>query len=126
MQSLNKGTIYTSYFANLKSAIGIKISIARFNPKWLNPNLLDEWYFELAPKENLLLDYKNNKISKEEFIKKYNVYIRFQNKILKRVTDLVDKGYDVTLLCYEKPEDFCHRHLLAKILINMGYIVKEI
>ena len=35
-------------------------------------------------------------------------------------------GKDCVLLCYEKSDDFCHRHIVAKWLEdNLGIIVKE-
>lgn len=39
------------------------------------------------------------------------------------------KGLDyhpnIVLLCYEKPTDFCHRHLVAQWLIENGFECKE-
>lgn len=32
---------------------------------------------------------------------------------------------DIALVCYEKPEDFCHRHLVAQWLRDAGYSVEE-
>ena len=34
-------------------------------------------------------------------------------------------GRDVALVCYEKPEGFCHRHLVADWLNENGIVVKE-
>ena len=31
----------------------------------------------------------------------------------------------VTLLCYEKPDDFCHRHLVSKWFNEHGYKCEE-
>lgn len=33
--------------------------------------------------------------------------------------------YDIYLVCYEKPDDFCHRHLVADWFIANGIEVKE-
>jgi hypothetical protein len=35
------------------------------------------------------------------------------------------KGKDIALVCYEKPEDFCHRHLVAEWLKKFGYCCEE-
>lgn len=48
----------------------------------------------------------------------------FNKKVLShlRAKDIVESlriiggGKDVAILCYEKPEDFCHRHLVAEYL----------
>jgi uncharacterized protein YeaO (DUF488 family) len=37
----------------------------------------------------------------------------------------LSKGKDVVMLCYEKSDDFCHRHLVAEWLTNAGYPVEE-
>lgn len=34
-------------------------------------------------------------------------------------------GRDVALVCYERPTDFCHRHLVAECLQKNGYNVQE-
>jgi hypothetical protein len=40
---------------------------------------------------------------------------------------LRDLGEDAILLCYEKPGEFCHRHLVAKWLEDeLGIEVKEL
>lgn len=33
---------------------------------------------------------------------------------------------EFTMICFEKPTDFCHRHLVAKWLQFYGYEVKEL
>jgi hypothetical protein len=33
--------------------------------------------------------------------------------------------YHVALMCFEKPDDFCHRHLVADWLRQNGYECKE-
>ena len=32
---------------------------------------------------------------------------------------------DIALVCYEKPGDFCHRHLVAKWLTDNGFTCEE-
>ena len=34
-------------------------------------------------------------------------------------------GTEIALICYEKPENFCHRHLVAEWLQEAGYQVQE-
>ena len=109
-------TIYTSYFSSpkvknilLSGDAHRLISIARYRPHWFRP--IDE-YLHLAPSDKLLKDYKQKGISKEEYTERYT----------KQILDTIDKQGDLAiedgsiLLCYEKTEDFCHRHILAGIL----------
>ena len=39
--------------------------------------------------------------------------------------DSLAKSDDIALICYEKPSDFCHRHLVADWLIERGFDVEE-
>lgn len=128
-----KGTLYTSYFARIKQGNGIKISVARFNPKWLNQGDIDEWFRDLAPSIELLNDYKNNKIDWEQYTERYNKSLiegYFTNprinKMVRTIESLLNNGKDVTIYCYEKPSDNCHRHLIGQSFKKMGFEVKEI
>ena len=50
--------------------------------------------------------------------------------VLKDLTDLINSvndhiGKEICLICYEKPSDFCHRHLVADWLNKNGFECKE-
>ena len=128
-----KGTLYTSYFAKLKQGKGTKISIARYNPRWLKSADIDCWYQELAPTRQLLNDYKYNGLNWTDYSLIYKDYISkgyisslFIRTQIDSIAKLLDNGIDVTLYCYEKPTDNCHRHLLGDMFREIGYEVKEI
>ena len=38
----------------------------------------------------------------------------------------VNYSPEIVLVCYEKPTDFCHRHLVADWLNEYGYDVQEL
>lgn len=44
---------------------------------------------------------------------------------LMKQLEKIGNGADVALLCYERPGDFCHRHLLAEHLNSKGCDIKE-
>lgn len=46
------------------------------------------------------------------------------SKVYQELRDLA-KSVDIALICYEKPSDFCHRHLVASWLRNNGYDCEE-
>ena len=77
---MKQGILYTSYFAKFKKGVGNKISIARFNPKWLNSSELSAWCDSLAPSKELLNDYKYKGISWGEYT------TRYYNEIKKTLT----------------------------------------
>lgn len=113
--------IYTSYFSNMKAfcKMGIvPVSIARFSPRWYSGLR----YTEVAPYSYMLGD----KCSREEYIERYNTILSHfsPSEVVKKLESL-SQGKDVALCCYEKPSDFCHRHLLAEWLSKNGYEVKE-
>ena len=113
--------IYTSYFANSRalSKDGVMaISIARYTPKWFN----GPRYTAVAPTSYML----SSACSREEYLKKYNeILSRLDPKQTVAIIESISRGKDVALCCYEKPGDFCHRHLLAEWFKKNGYEVEE-
>ena len=108
--------IYTGYFAKLKEYLSkdlLPISVARFSPKWYTG--LE--YKPLAPTSDNLEQYNKNLISKSEYASRYYEHINSIKEFYDVHADLEKlTKKDVILLCYERPEDFCHRHLLANWL----------
>lgn len=115
--------IFTSYFGNIRKLYINNITpicIARGVPKFFRGEVVHS----VAPYSWMLSD----NVSREEYIDAYF------NKVLANVNPLelvnqlakISNGKDVALCCYEKPSDFCHRHLLAKWLSEkLGIEVKE-
>ncbi len=107
--------IYTSYFANLKNLEKddiVPIGICCYPPKWFKgPNLR-----AIAPSTDILEKCKS---SHAEYEKRYRTEVlslfKDANILLERIS-FISGGKDAVLCCYEKPSDFCHRHILAKWL----------
>lgn len=105
--------IYTSYFGNnrkLKEA-GIRmICVAIGKPRFMVnvPQMLN-----VCPTRYMV----SGPCSREEYLKLYDKILAGQdaNKVIEQIKSL-SNGQDVALCCYEKPGDFCHRHILAKWL----------
>lgn len=99
----------TSYFANLKN-VSNPLSISGKAPDWYTGPQCKI----LAPKWEFFNDYKNGVITADEYtdqfyklvLKPLNVYDTYHMLIK-------EYGEDVTLLCYEKPGQFCHRRIVA-------------
>ena len=117
--------IYTSYFANIKKLPKniIPISISRFPPKWFNGIM----FKQLAPSKEILLNYKGNH---KLYIQKYTAEILDNlnaTDIYNQLQEL-SNGYDIALVCFEKPTDFCHRHIVSKWLnekLNLNVLEYE-
>ena len=113
--------IYTSYFANMRafSKDGIMaISIARYSPRWYQ----GPQFTAVAPTSYML----SGACSHEEYLRKYDeILSRLNPQQIVSSIESISRGKDVALCCYEKPGDFCHRHLLSEWLRKNGYDVKE-
>ena len=112
--------IYTSYFAMVhrvedKSKL---IGIALWPPKGMGDI---KCIRQLAPTKEILLRYKHD-YDKNAYIVAYKRDVLSQLDVHK-VAKYLD-GH--ILLCYEHPEAFCHRHIVAKWLNDNGYACEEI
>lgn len=104
--------VYTSYYGNVKALnkagivpVGISIGI----PKWYSGANLQQ----LAPTWKMVREY-----SRERYIAAYfqileRIGVDEIRHSFERMSEW-NNGKDIALLCYEKPGDFCHRHLLAE------------
>lgn len=130
---MNKGTLYTSYFANwrkYKKISAFLISVTRFPPKYIDfkKEGICHWPI-LAPSKTLLNAYKEGLISKDNFRKEYLIQISNDTesvKALNTIRDTLDNGTNITLICYERSSEFCHRHIISEIFDEIGYKVEEI
>jgi hypothetical protein len=83
---------------------------------WRNyPPLAPDWRTMVEP-------YRQQRISQQEYTNRYNI----QLSRLDPSRVLEDLGDKATLLCYELPNQFCHRRLVADwFCATMGLIVPE-
>jgi uncharacterized protein YeaO (DUF488 family) len=96
----------------------LKISISLFTPQWAQ---VDGYFPCLNPTEQMLREAKSGAIPINEDMEKYRSEILSKLSPIKIYEELVDmlnnsdKHY-LTLLCYEKPRDPCHRRIMAEWL----------
>lgn len=108
--------IYTSYYGKLKKMPkNIEpISISRWKPKGIS--ILS--YPKLRPDEELLAWWKScsqTEEDKEKYIKEFNKKLNSLDiDIVRKELAKLSCGRDIVLLCYEKSDEFCHRHLVSK------------
>lgn len=136
--------IYTSYFAKLKELEKhniIPISICGKAPDWYK----GLQYKKLAPKYRFFMEWKKNhdndyytKCFNEQVLNTINPFwmiihdfcelIPYWSKKdlqLSHSTLWESKDVNIALICYEKPSDFCHRHLVAEWLNQNGFKCNE-
>ena len=117
--------IYTSYFANLKNLEKeniFPIGICCYTTKWFNGT-------NIRAIESISDILEKCKSSHAEYEKRYRAEVlsifKDINILINRIS-YISGGKDVALCCYEKPSDFCHRHIVAKWLEEQaGIEVKE-
>ena len=114
--------IYTSYFSNSKrlAEAGVKqIGIALYPPKWFKGVSLKC----VAPTASILYGSKGQ----EDYTRRYQneVLSNINPKYFLETVESYSGGRDVALCCFEKPGDFCHRHLLAEWLRQVAGISIE-
>lgn len=132
---LNNVKIFTSYFDKKDELLrqGFKnfVSIAGKCPDdflftQLN-NIHCEEYKKLAPKYSWWKEWHDKKLSNEWYIEKYYETVLSKlnvDEVFKELTK--DGNYVAILLCWEKPELFCHRHVVAHWFKNAGYECVEL
>lgn len=116
--------IYTSYFSSKKYNKEDGISIARYNKFWDG-----EIYPLLYPSICLLTWWKRMPTNFQQSKKYQDQYKEayYEENLSKLNPHIVAAELEgKVLLCYEKSEDFCHRHIVAEWLERYGYEVKEL
>ena len=112
----------TSYFGNKKLKDYPKEQLVSLSAR---PPIDDiRIYKPLCPSWNLVSNYKEGRINEQEYIKRYHE--EYLNKLdSKKVFDEI--GKDSIILCYERPEKFCHRHLVSQWLsTNLSIQIEEL
>lgn len=120
--------LYTSYFAKVKplqdAGFNNLVCVAGYAPKFFYDVRNAHFYPELAPRRTWFMEWKSKQLPNEWYIEKYNETVLSKLNPKKVATEL---GDGAVMLCYEKPGDFCHRHLIADwITKNTGIIVEEV
>ncbi len=100
----------TSYFANRSAAEDPRaVSIARWPPRWWGTR---KRYIALAPSVDLLRRSKVG-LPWPEYVTEYRRNVLAK---LDPAEVFIDLGPDAILLCWEAPDEACHRHLVAEWL----------
>ena len=116
--------IYTGYYSKIKeyADAGLRLlSISRTKPGFAK-DCVD--VPPLFPDEKILWDYKKGDIDEMEYTSKYLAQLDDIgiDRIIKTIQIF---GDDVVLLCWESPEKFCHRHILADYINRNSDLVVE-
>ena len=108
-------TLRTKSIYEEKSASdGIRILITRFYPRGVKKDRFDFWIRGASPIQDLLKKYKSGSITWAQFSKEFRkqmTTLHESKEAIDRIVELA-RSSDVTLLCYEKEGEKCHRALV--------------
>lgn len=116
--------VYTSYFAACgklpKDIVPISISLKK--PDWYD----GKEYKALAPKPGFFQRWRVNH-DNQAYIASFREQVLGKLDAKNVCEDLLrlSGGHPMALLCYERPGEFCHRHLVAQWLTANGCPVEE-
>jgi len=123
-----KMKIATSYFGKLRKLPSDHVPVA------ICGKMMFPWsglrYTKLAPKIGFFTEWKKNH-DNDFYIKHFNEEVLATLDpitVYKEIAAFVnDDSKTAVLMCYEKPSDFCHRHLVAEWLSKgLSCEVKEL
>jgi len=107
-----------SLFATPEKSDGTRIIVSGGIPLGYGSPSYDEHYPELAPTKTLLYDYKYHGLSWGEYEIRFFQLMQ-GHRAEWRIRELARRsreGEVITLLCYEKNDEKCHRRLLKDLI----------
>ena len=118
-----EGMVRTGYYAKAKTYSN-PVCISRVN-KGGFPEIP-----ELAPLSQILSSYKYVNHDEKAYVQSYEEQLDNINwdRICRRCAEMLKQG-PITLLCFEKPGDFCHRYAaaerLSRELVKRGILTED-
>jgi uncharacterized protein YeaO (DUF488 family) len=94
------------------------VLITRFYPRGVKKDRFDRWVRELSPSRELLRAYRSNEKSWEVFKSEFVAELKANPSSLTaiRAVRRESRKSDVTLLCYEKSGNPCHRYVVVELV----------
>lgn len=98
----------------------MRLLITRYYPRGIKSDHFDKWLRELSPSPRLLFDYKEKRIDWETFKDRFLAELANNIDSIKAINILHDemKSDDITLLCFEKAGNPCHRYIVKELIEN--------
>ena len=102
--------IYTGYYSKVKDYKSSELTVVSISRT--EPFPVDGKLTLLVPEESILWKYKNGEIDEMEYT---SLYLDQLDRIGIRdiLLGIHAFGDDIVLVCWEAPDKFCHRHILA-------------
>lgn len=107
-----------SIYEPIEEDDGVRVLITRYYPRGVKKSHFDIWLRSLSPSPELLRHYKHGLETWENFESRFETEIKSSiegKNGLQAILSLCEKS-DVTLLCYERAGNNCHRYLIKDML----------
>lgn len=107
--------IYTGYYGGLGVIDNDTVTVQVSNSAPIDVDMrfekaIPDWAFIVKP-------YKDGLIDQEEYTRRYVDQLdKYRENILGVIEYFKSTLKDYILLCYETPDKFCHRHILAQYI----------
>ena len=103
---------------------GLRVLITRYYPRGVKKDRFDRWMKELSPSIPLLRAYKDGKKTWDELASGFEAEVNANPAALEAIDVLKKESRkgSVTLLCYEKAPNPCHRTIVAELIKNRNPI----
>ena len=116
--------LYTTYFARLRTLPPeiTPVAICGKAPDWY----AGLQYKKLAPRRSFFSVWRQTRDS-HYYVEHFNTEVLTQlnaRSVYDELTRLTGST-EIALVCYERPEQFCHRHLVANWFRENGIEIKE-
>jgi uncharacterized protein YeaO (DUF488 family) len=97
---------------------GLRLLITRFYPRGVKKEHFQRWTRELSPSRELLRAYRSKERSWEVFKSEFVAELKANPSSLAAIRALrrESRKSNVTLLCYEKSGNPCHRYIVADLV----------
>ncbi|MFG1449888.1 MAG: DUF488 family protein [Thermoplasmataceae archaeon] len=97
---------------------GIRVLITRYYPRGVKRENFDIWMRSLAPDQGLLKRYKEGSMTWSDFETEFYDEVKNRNQSIQDIEKIrsMTQEKNVTLLCFEKEGENCHRYLVQRIM----------
>jgi uncharacterized protein YeaO (DUF488 family) len=97
---------------------GTRVLVTRYYPRGVKKTHFDLWLHDVSPEATLLKDYRNKGVDWRGFSAKFRRQLRTMPASKEAMKQLVElsRNREVTILCYEKEGEKCHRNIVKSIV----------
>lgn len=107
-----------SVYDGVEDGDGYRVLVTRFYPRGRRRGEYDAWMRELSPSPGLLGMHKRGEVEWDDFLSRLGLELRGSQASMAAIDVLREKDRTgtVTLLCYEREGEPCHRYMIKEMV----------